>query len=131
MANGRAWSKWREEAIKLREQGMSYAEIGRRLNISREWARKLALVVKIKKGKVVLSKDTMLTLRIVADYLSVHRNTLRRWVCEGKIKASRINNRSDIRFNYAVFMAFLEEKRVNKMADEPIIARKPEISCGP
>ena len=131
MATGHTRSKWREEAIKLREQGMSYAEIGRRLNISREWARKLASGVTIKRGKVVLSEDTMLTLRIVADYLSVHRNTLRRWVCEGKIKASRINNRGDMRFNYADVMAFLEEKRVNKMADEPIIARKPEISSGP
>ena len=111
MATGHTRSKWREEAIKLREQGMSYAEIGRRLNISREWARKLASCVKIKKGKVVLSENVMPTLRDVADYLNVHKNTLRRWVREGKIKASRINNRGDMRFNYADVMAFLKEKK--------------------
>ena len=114
MTTGHTRSKWREEAIKLREQGVSYAEIGRRLNISREWARKLASGVKIKSGKVVLSEDTMLTLRKVADYLNVHRNTLRRWVREGRIKASRINDRGDMRFSFYDVKAFLEKEKGQK-----------------
>ena len=88
MTTGHNRSKWREEATKLREQGFSYAEIGRRLDISREWARKLASGTAIKMAKVAISDDTMLTLRKVADYLNVHKNTLRRWVREGRIKAS-------------------------------------------
>jgi len=111
MTTGYNKSKWREEATKLREQGISYAEIGRRLNISREWARKLASDTAIIREKVVISEDTMLTLRKVADYLNVHRNTLRRWVREGRIKASRINKRGDMRFRYDDVKSFLEENK--------------------
>jgi excisionase family DNA binding protein len=41
----------------------------------------------------------LLTIRQAAEILNVHVETLRRWDKSGKLKASRINDRGDRRYN--------------------------------
>lgn len=40
----------------------------------------------------------LLTIKEAAEYMAVHPNTLRNWEAEGKLKAIRIGNRKDRRF---------------------------------
>jgi len=51
----------------------------------------------------------MLTGREVARLLHVHPNTLRRWSDDGKIRAYRINQRGDRRFDREEIGRFLSE----------------------
>ena len=86
-----------DEAVRLREAGVSYAEIGRRWSISRERMRQ------IMKGKPTLHKSElnskiMLTVADVAHLLGVHINTVRRWSNNGILKAYRLGPRGDRRF---------------------------------
>ena len=41
----------------------------------------------------------LLTIRQAAEILNVHVETLRRWGKSGKLKATRINERGDRRYN--------------------------------
>ena len=41
----------------------------------------------------------LLTIRQAAEILNVHVETLRRWDKSGKLKATRINERGDRRYN--------------------------------
>jgi len=49
------------------------------------------------KNKAVLPK--LLTIRQAAEILNVHVETLRRWDKSGKLKATRINERGDRRYD--------------------------------
>jgi len=51
----------------------------------------------------------MLTGREVARLLHVHPNTLRRWSDDGRIRAYRINQRGDRRFDREEIGRFLSE----------------------
>jgi len=84
----------RNGVIKLRKAGLSYAEIGRRLNISRERARQIC------NGKPSLQKASvvMLTTSGAAQLLGVHPNTVRSWANRGILKSCRIGPRADRRF---------------------------------
>ncbi|GAI49546.1 unnamed protein product [marine sediment metagenome] len=84
----------RDEVIKLRKVSLSYAEIGRRLDISRERARQII------KGRPTSQKSDklMLTTSGVAQLLGVHPNTVRHWSEKGILKTYRIGPRSDRRF---------------------------------
>jgi excisionase family DNA binding protein len=57
----------------------------------------------------------MLTVREVARILHVHPNTLRRWSNKGSIRAFRINDRGDRRFERDEVVRFLAE--LNRHAD--------------
>ena len=85
-----------DEAVKLSEGGLSCAEIGRRLGISRERARQIL------KGKPIqkpaLDSKVMLTSSDVAQLLGLHVNTVRRWSNKGTLKSYRISPRGDRRF---------------------------------
>ncbi len=68
----------RDEIVRLRKTGLSYAKIGRRLEISRERVRQFF------KGeptseKPVLRYKVMLTAGDVVSLFGVHINTVRRW----------------------------------------------------
>jgi excisionase family DNA binding protein len=91
----------KEEALELRAAGLTYAEIGCRLGISKEWARQLANPATIKpplnnKSKVDL--EPMLKLADAACLLGVHAKTLRIWGKKGVIRVYRIGPRRDRRF---------------------------------
>ncbi|MBA7620018.1 hypothetical protein ES703_27360 [subsurface metagenome] len=87
----------RDEVIKLKKAGLTDAEIGRRLGITRERVRQIV------KGKLKPKKDTpdfeaLLTPREVARLLNIHVNTVRRWSDQGILRPYRISPRGDRRF---------------------------------
>ena len=84
----------RTRVLQLRKTDLGYAEIGRRLGISRERARQIA------KGKPSPRKPSgvMLTTTAVAQFLGVHPNTVRHWSENGILKSYRIGPRGDRRF---------------------------------
>lgn len=48
-----------------------------------------------------------LTARQTAEYLSIHINTLHRWTKEGRIRAYRIGERGDYRYDIKDIEAFV------------------------
>ena len=105
-------SSRRDEAVKLREAGLSYAEIGRRLGITPEGARQL-VKVKPKPEKPNPRLKLMLTAGDVAQLLGVHTNTVRRWSQKGILKAYRVGPRGDRRFRREDIDGFLKEEGDN------------------
>jgi excisionase family DNA binding protein len=94
-----------------RHELISYAEIGRRLGISRERVRQIAdrNAARNRKQLPVATAnpasdippdaaETMLAAKDVASLLNLHVNTVRRWNNEGILKAYRMGPRGDRRF---------------------------------
>jgi len=101
----------RDEVLRLRESGLTYAEIGRRLGMSRERARQIV------KGNPPLRKPdlqsrVMLTTRDVAQLLGLHPNTVRHWNKKGILKSYRITHRGDRRFRREDVDAFLKDLEI-------------------
>ncbi|MBA7601438.1 hypothetical protein ES703_08511 [subsurface metagenome] len=101
----------RADVIKFRTAGLSYAEIGRRVGITREWARQIV------KGKPIrqkpgLDSKVMLTTGDVAQLLGLHPNTVRRWNKKGILKSYRISPRGDRRFRREDVDGFLKEGEI-------------------
>ena len=99
----------RDEIANLREAGLSYAKIGRRLDISGERVRQIV------KGNPPLKKPdlqskVMLTTSDVAQLLGLHINTVRRWNKKGILKSYRITPRGDRRFRREDIDGFLKEE---------------------
>jgi excisionase family DNA binding protein len=99
----------KDEVVKLRETGLSYAEIGRRFGISRERVRQIATgkPKRVPLPKVMLKG--MLTTGDVAQFLGVHPNTVRVWSEKGILKSYRIGPRRDRRFRREDIDDFLKE----------------------
>ena len=97
----------RDEALKLRGAGLTYAEIGRRLGISRERVRQI-VKVKPRPPKDTLDSKIMLTAGDVAHLLGIHVNTVRRWSNKGVLKQYRIGSRGDRRFRREDVDGFLK-----------------------
>jgi len=98
----------RDEVLRLRKSGLTYAEIGRRLGLSRERARQIT------KGNPPLKKPelqsrVMLTTSDVAQLLGLHPNTVRRWNKKGILKSYRIAHRGDRRFRRKDVDSFLTD----------------------
>jgi len=98
----------RDEVVKLRQADLTYAEIGRRLGISREGVRQLAKPKPTPK-KPDLDSKVMLRSGEVAQLLGVHANTVRRWNKEGILKSYRIGFRGDRRFRREDIDSFLKQ----------------------
>ena len=103
----------REKIIKLRESGLTYAEIGPRFGITKERVRQI-LTQKPKPTKPApekpdLRSKRMLTSGEAAILLGIHGNTMRRWANEGRLKFYRVNTRGDRRFRREDIDAFLAE----------------------
>jgi len=96
-----------DEVVKLKETGLSYAEIGRRLGVSREWARRVAKVKLPQKPD--LQSKVMLRTGEVAHLLGLHINTVRRWSQKGILKSHRIGPRGDRRFSREDIDGFLKQ----------------------
>ena len=88
----------RDKILELSEQGLTDAEIGRRLNYSREWIRQIRIGAGYPEktpveGKAVLSSGE------VAKILGVGKLTVRRWADDGILPlACRVGPRQDRRF---------------------------------
>ena len=87
----------RDEIVKLREAGLTYAQIGHTLGTGKERVRQ---IIKLKPApqKPALQARVMLTVSDVAQLLGVHPNTVRRWNQKGMLKSYRIGPRGDRRF---------------------------------
>ena len=95
----------RDDVIKLREVGLTYAEIGERTGgISKERVRQIL------KGnpKPKPRPKIMLTTGEVSQLLGVHVNTVRRWSRTGRLPAYRISDRGDRRFRRRDINRFLQ-----------------------
>jgi excisionase family DNA binding protein len=99
----------RDEIVKLRNAGLSYAEIGRRLGMSGERARQILMGNRSRPKKPNLNSRAMLTTGDVAQLLGLHVNTVRRWRNEGILKSYRISPRGDRRFRREDIEIFLKE----------------------
>jgi len=98
----------RVEVVKLRETGLTYAEIGRRVGITRERVRQI-LKPKLGPQKPSLDSKVMLTTSDVGQLLGLHPNTVRRWSNKGILKSYRISPRGDRRFRREDIDGFLKE----------------------
>ncbi|MBA7466759.1 hypothetical protein ES707_01949 [subsurface metagenome] len=100
----------RDEVVKLREAGLTYAEIGRRFGISKERVRQIL------KGKPTqkpdLNSKVMLTTSDVARLLGLHPNTVRHWSNQGLLKSYRIGPRGDRRLKQEDIDSFLKEAEI-------------------
>jgi len=98
----------------------TYAEIARRLGISRERVRQIAnkqkpnkrlkATVSSKISEVADHPSAMLTTREVAQLLNLHVNTVRRWSDQGILRAYRVGPRGDRRFKRQDIDNFLLKK---------------------
>ncbi len=86
----------REQLISLRRAGLTYAEIGRRLGLTRERVRQIVSGEATIKGKPARNNpDALLTAAEAAEILNVHINTVRRWSNKGILETYRIGPRGD------------------------------------
>ncbi len=98
----------REEIEAMRQEGLTYAEIGRRHGISRERVRQIATVRPARKKPDLMTKPT-LTPGEVARLLGIHVGTVRKWANSGLLRSFRIGRRRDRRFLRDDILAFLNE----------------------
>lgn len=99
----------REQVISLRKAGLTYAEIGRRLGLSRERVRQLDKGISPQKKSRPDFGD-ILMVGEVARMLGVHINTVRRWSNKGILEAYSVGPRGDRRFKRADIDRFLLKK---------------------
>jgi len=86
------------QVTSLRRAGLTYAEIGRKLGLTRERVRQIAKAEKKAKKKPVRDDpDALLTTTEAAELLNVHVNTVRRWSNKGIVETYRIGSRGDRR----------------------------------
>lgn len=82
----------------LRKVGLTYAEIGRKLGLTRERVRQIVKAEKKAKKKPARDDpDALLTTGEAAELLNVHVNTVRRWSNKGILETYRIGSRGDRR----------------------------------
>ncbi|GAH69814.1 unnamed protein product, partial [marine sediment metagenome] len=98
----------RDEIVKLRETGITYAEIGRRFGICKERVRQIVKGIPTPQ-KPDLDSKVMLKVDDVAQLLGLHVNTVRQWSNQGVLKAYRIGPRHDRRFKREDIDSFLKE----------------------
>jgi len=101
----------RDEVVKLRETGLTYAEIGRRFGISNERVRQILNWKPIQKPD--LQSKVMLRVGDVAQLLGLHSNTVRRWSEKGVLKSHRFGSRGDRRFLRKDIDEFLKETEID------------------
>ena len=96
----------RDEALRLREAGLTYAQIAHVLGVSKQRARQ---IVAGPPKKPDLDSKQVLRVGDVAQLLGLHPNTVRRWSKQGLLKSFLITKRGDRRFRRKDIDDFLEE----------------------
>ena len=109
MPRKKARSSRREQVMSWRKAGLTYAEIGRRLGVTKERVRQIDKGIASPR-KPRLEFDVMLTPREVSRMLGVHVNTVRRWSDREILKAYRVGPRGDRRFRQRDIDNFLLKK---------------------
>ena len=106
----------RDDVAKLVQAGLGYAEIGRRLGITRERVRQIAKPKpKPKKLEVTVAPpDVVLTTSAVARLLGIHVNTAILWNNQGIIRAYRVGPRRDRRYRQEDVLRVLDKLKVDK-----------------
>jgi excisionase family DNA binding protein len=103
------------QVVNLRKAGFTYAEIGRRLGLSRERIRQIAKAETTAKKRPSRSDpDALLTTAEVAELLNVHVNTVRRWSNRGMLETYRIGSRGDRRLRQGDVNKLLRKSRPAK-----------------
>jgi excisionase family DNA binding protein len=86
------------QVTSLRKAGLTYAEIGRKLGLTRERVRQIAKAETTARKKPARDDpDALLTTSEAAELLNVHVNTVRRWSNKGLLETYRIGSRGDRR----------------------------------
>jgi excisionase family DNA binding protein len=104
--------KRRDEVVKMREEGLTYAKIGLRFGISKERVRQIIHGNPKRKEKDPSSK-VMLTTGDVARLLGLHPNTVRLWSNQGIIKSFRTGPRDNRRYRRSDIDSFLKGSEIN------------------
>ena len=103
----------RSEAAKLRQAGLTYREIGKKLGITGERVRQL-LKGKSKVKKPELNSKVLLRPCEAAKLLGINVSTIRRWSATGILRSYRITPRGDRRFQREDIDNFLASKMVDR-----------------
>jgi len=111
----------REQMISLRKTGLTYAEIGRRLGLTRERVRQMVTGGTTAKKKPARNNpDALLTTGEAAELLNIHVNTVRRWSNKEILVTHRIGPRGDRRFRQQDIDNLLS----NNSASQPNLVNK-------
>lgn len=103
-----------EEVINLRKAGLTYAEIGRKVSLSRERVRQIITGQHtVKKKAVSNAPDFLMTTAQAAKFLNIHVNTIRRWSNKGILQTYRIGPRGDRRLRRQDIDNLLLQKPAN------------------
>ena len=98
----------REHMISLRKTGLTYADIGRELGLTRERVRQIVTGGTTAKKKPARNNPhALLTTGEAAELLNVHVNTVRRWSNKEILTTHRIGPRGDRRFRQQDINNFL------------------------
>ena len=100
----------REQMLEMRKAGLTYAEIGYRLGISKEGARYIVKGIR-PYHKPALDSKVMLRTAEAGVLIGVHINTIRRWTEKGVLSAYRIGSRGDRRYRREDIERFLEQSK--------------------
>jgi DNA-binding CsgD family transcriptional regulator len=108
----------REEVLKMHAQGLSFAEIGRQLGISRERVRQLArpTVATQRRPAEAMVHERMLNTTEIARRCGITVHAVRSWVRTGKLPAFQSDPRCHLRFQPKDVEDFLAKraKRQNR-----------------
>jgi len=105
-------SSRRAQVISLRKTGLTYAEIGRKLGLTRERVRQIAMAETTAKKKPARDDpDALLTTAEAAELLHVHVNTVRRWSSRGILETYRLGSRGDRRLRQGDISKLLRKSR--------------------
>jgi len=100
-----------DKAVRLREEGLTYAEIGRRFGVSKQRGEQI-VKGNPKPPKRNPDSKVMLMPGDVARLLGIHVNTVRRWSQKGILRTYRICSRGDRRFRREDIDRFLKERQI-------------------
>jgi excisionase family DNA binding protein len=107
----------REQVNNLRKAGLTYAEIGRKVSLTRERVRQIVTGGStLRKKQPGNGPDSLLTPRQAADLLNVHVNTLRHWSNKGILETYRIGPRGDRRLRRQDIDNLLLKKPANDVS---------------
>ena len=109
-------SSRRARVISLRKGGLTYAEIGRKLGLTRERVRQIANAEPTAKTKPARDDpNALLTTAEAAELLNIHVNTVRRWSNKGILETYRLGSRGDRRLRRGDINKLLRKSRPAKV----------------